>query len=100
MSNETKSIKIILLVAALMLSFAVLPLPYGYYTVLRLVVCGAAGYAAYRLKNNADHSKHFIPLVIVAILFNPLIPIFLAKLIWQPIDLAGAVYLFVLSKKL
>jgi len=100
MNKETKNLKIILLVAGLMLCFAVLPLPYGYYTIFRLVVCGAAGYAAYMLKKNADHSKHFIPLVIVALLFNPLLPVYLPRLIWLPINLGGAVYFLLLSKKL
>jgi len=100
MSGETKSLKIALLVAGLMLCVAVFPLPYSYYTVLRVVVFGATAYVAYRLSNDPDHSKHFIPLVVIAVLFNPFFPVHLTQLIWLMLDLSGAVYFLLLSKKL
>jgi len=101
MNNETKQLKLALLVAGLMLCFAVIPiLPYGYYTLLRLIVCGTAAYGAFKLKNNASLNRHFIPLLIAAILFNPLIPVPLTRLIWMPINLGGAVYFLMLAKKL
>lgn len=101
MNDESKQLKIALLIAGLMLCFAVIPMwPYGYYTLLRLVVCGVSVYAAYKVKMHPSLSNHFIPLVIMAVLFNPLIPVYLSRLIWLPIDLAGAVYFLVLSKKI
>jgi hypothetical protein len=101
MNDKSKSLKISLLVAALMLCIAVIPmLPYGFYALLRLVVCGVAVYAAFKLKDNPTLSLNFIPLIIMAVLFNPLIPVHLTKLIWLVIDLAGAVYLLMLSKKI
>ena len=101
MSDESKHLKILLLVAALMLCRAVIPtLPYGFYTLLRLVVCGVAAYAAFKLKSNPSLSGNFIPLIITAVLFNPLIPVHLTRLIWLVIDLAGAVYFLTLSKKI
>ncbi|MFA6600918.1 MAG: DUF6804 family protein [Candidatus Omnitrophota bacterium] len=101
MSNASKPLKIALLIAGLMLCVAVIPaLPYGYYTLLRLAVCCAAGYAAYVFKANATLVGHFIPLILVAILFNPVVPIYLDRLFWLPIDLGVAVYFLVLSKKI
>lgn len=76
---------------AVMLVLAVLPLPYGYYTALRIVVCGAAGFLVYQLWNQ-DGSFWLFGFFAVAILFNPLIPIHLTKAIWQPIDLGTAAY--------
>ena len=101
MSGESKHLKIALLIAGLMLCLAVIPMwPYGYYTLLRLVGCCTAGYAMYKLKNHERLSRHFIPLVGLAILFNPLVPIHLGRLFWLPINLGVAVYFLVLSKKI
>ncbi len=101
MSSESKHLKTALLIAGLMLCLAVIPiLPYGYYTLLRMVVCSVAGYAVYVLKNHEKLSRHFIPLIGLAILFNPLVPIHLDRLFWIPIDLGVAVYFLTLSKKI
>jgi len=99
--EESKQLKIFLLIAGLMLCLAVVPIwPYGYYMFLRLVVCGVAAYAAIKVKKNPSLSSHFIPLVMMAVLFNPLIPVHLNRLIWLPVDLGGAVYFLMLAKKL
>lgn len=101
MGDESKHLKVMLLVAALMMCAAVVPtLPYGYYTLLRFTVCGSAAYAAFKLKDRPSLKGHLIPLLIVAVLFNPLIPANLTPLIWLVIDLAGAVYFLRLAKKI
>jgi hypothetical protein len=101
MSRGSKPLKVLLLIAALMLCIAVIPtLPQGYYTLLRFMVCGAAAYAAFQLKHSPSLSGHFIPLLIVAVLYNPLMPVYLTPLIWLVIHLAGAVYFLKLSKKI
>lgn len=101
MSDESKPLKIALLVAALMLCVAIIPtLPYGFYALLRLVVCGASAYAAFKLKDSPILSGNFIPLIIMVVLFNPFVPVHLTRLIWLVVDLAGAVYFLALSKKI
>lgn len=101
MNGDSKHLKVLLLAAALMLCIAVIPtLPYGYYTLLRFIVCGAAVYGAFRLKDSSSLSGHFIPLLILAVLFNPLIPVYLTRLIWLIIYLFGAAYFLTLSKKI
>lgn len=101
MSSESKALKVWLLVAALMLCIAVIPmLPFAYYAFLRFIVCGSAAYAAVRLKEHPSLSGHFIPLWIVAALFNPFMPVYLTPLLWLVVDLAGAVYFLALSKKI
>jgi hypothetical protein len=61
-------------IATAMLFISVAPLPYGYYILLRLVVRGTFGYAAYiaYTKNNQS-----LPWVygVMAVLFNPIIKI-------------------------
>lgn len=78
-------------IAALMLLAALGDWSYGYYQLLRFVVCGAGAYAAWL-------SYHFSKYVwavwlfgFVAILFNPLAPVHLSREIWQLVDLACAV---------
>jgi len=99
--KESKLLKIVILVAALMLCAAVLPrIPSGYYLFLRLVVCAASIYAAVLLRERVDLQKHFIPLAILALLFNPVAPVFLGHEIWILIHIGTAVYFLTLSKKI
>ena len=83
------------LIAAALLLGALADLPYGYYQLLRFVVCGVGVYVAY-----AAYSWQKIWAVwvfgFVALLFNPLAPIRLSREIWQPIDVACAI-LFVVT---
>jgi len=98
--KEAKYLKIALLVAALLLCVAaILVIPYGFYPFLRLVVCMVAGAAAFMLRGHATLSKHFIPLLVVALLFNPAVPFLLSRPIWVFIDIGIAVYFLTISKK-
>jgi hypothetical protein len=100
-SNELKHIKIALLLSGLMLCLAVVPVwPYGFYLLLRLVVCASCGYAAYFLRQDPVLSVHFIPLVFLAVLFNPILPVHLGSLLWLLIDLGTAVYFLSIAKKI
>ncbi|AKD54860.1 DUF6804 family protein [Spirosoma radiotolerans] len=85
-----KIYRAILLTAAVLLflaTLATLSLPYGFYTFLRIVVCGLAFYVAIQTR---DSIVALISLLVVAILFNPLVPIHLPQPTWRIIDLATA----------
>jgi hypothetical protein len=99
---DIKKIKIALLVAGLFLCAAVLPLmPVLFFVGLRVVVCCAAIYVSLAIRTQ-DHplQAHFIPLALLATLFNPVIPVQLPYSLWLVINLATAVYFLVLAKKL
>lgn len=86
-----------LYICAAMLLIGVAPLPYGYYTLLRLVACGVfafAAFAAFQKKNSV------LPWVngVLVLLFNPLIPVHLEKGVWVILDMAAAVYLLATAK--
>lgn len=101
MNHELKYIKVALLISGLMLCLAVVPVwPYGYYSLLRLTVCGSCAYAAYFFRKDAARQKHFIPLVFLAIVFNPLSPVYLERIYWLAIDLGAAIYFLSLAKKM
>jgi hypothetical protein len=83
--------KSILLICAAFLLLAVLKLPIGYYTFLRIAVTAVAIIA---IVNEIKNGIGFwiIAFGITAILFNPLIPIYLHdKSIWIPIDIVVAI---------
>jgi len=81
-------------IAAALLLVAVLELPYGFYTFLRLGVTAAAVYVAY---SAYEWGKTWAlwSFAVVALLFNPLVPVHLSKSAWMPIDLATSACFFV-----
>jgi hypothetical protein len=81
------------LLAMAMLLVAILNLPYGYYTLLRLVICGISASFVYF----AWYAKRFLSILagITALLFNPLIPIYLEKETWILIDIIVTVFFLI-----
>lgn len=73
------------LITAALLFIAVFNLPYGYYEFLRIVVCLSAGFFAYHIYTTKKSSVAFI-FIGIAILFNPIAPIYLSKDTWITID--------------
>lgn len=72
--------------------------PYSYYQILRWVVTIVAlysAYSAYKTKN----TKWTVIMVIVAVLFNPIAPIYFAKETWQVLDFITSGVFFVSLKK-
>jgi hypothetical protein len=85
-------------VPAAMLLLALLPLPYGFYTLLRLVVVVCAAILAYHHWQSGG--KIIVAgMGFVALLFNPLFPIYLSREIWAPIDIACALYFGIIGFK-
>ena len=82
-------------VASIMLFLALAPWPYGYYQLLRFIVCGVSAYVVF-----IAHARQKIWATclfgLIALLFNPLIPIHLSRKLWQPIDVICAT-LFIFS---
>lgn len=89
--------KIIILInicAAILLVISVFNLPYGYYTFLRLFITAVGIINAYYAYIN---KSYFVLLsgTIIAILFNPLMPIYLQKDAWVVLDVFSAIILFI-----
>ncbi|NJL06855.1 MAG: hypothetical protein HC900_00265 [Methylacidiphilales bacterium] len=79
-------------VVAALLFIAVAPLPYGYYTFLRIVVFLAAAFAAYSGFISGKIGQA-LACATVAILFNPIIQVHFGKDIWVWIDaISGAMF--------
>ena len=68
---------------------AILPLPYAYYTFLRLFVCAASGFLAYQHFMHQDAiDKWVILLGAIALLYNPLVPVYLTREIWSVLNIS------------
>jgi hypothetical protein len=78
------------LAAAVLLLIALGHHPYGYYTFLRWAVCVAAVVVAW-VAWESDSEWATWPFVAIAILFNPLVPIYLQRSTWRPIDVICAI---------
>jgi len=91
--------KIFWIAPIVVLAIGILPLPIGYYTLSRLVVCASASYFAYNFykKNNQTNLWIF---GFIAVLYNPIIPIYLyEKFIWIVINLI-TIFFFYKNKDL
>lgn len=87
---------LIWLVPITMLFIGLGDLPYGYYTLLRILVCASTAYLAWQHYNYcAELTWWTLLLGFIAVLFNPIIPIHLEREIWAPIDVISAAVLIV-----
>ena len=83
------------IIAVIFLFWALDRHPYDYYTFLRFVVCGVSAYGAF-ISNEFGKDVWTWIFGIIAILFNPLIPIHLNKGTWAIIDIIVAI-IFLIS---
>jgi divalent metal cation (Fe/Co/Zn/Cd) transporter len=92
MNDKTSLILSILLrlAAAVLLVAALARHPYGYYQILRLVVCAVSIYSAY-LAAQFSRQGWLWFFGGVAVLFNPLLPVHLNREAWAGIDLGVAI---------
>ena len=88
----------LLILSATLLLVAILPLPIEFYMPLRIVVCGSAAYSAYYFFDKGQ-SQQGIILALIAVLWNPILPIYLGKAMWIPFDIAAVAYIVFLLRK-
>ena len=82
------------LIAAAMAFTAIADLPYGYYMLMRLVVCATAVYVIVIAAKSRQMWAVWL-YAILGLLFNPLMPVHLTKGIWQPLDFLAATALVI-----
>lgn len=84
---------------AILLALGILPLPYGYYSLLRLTALVAFGVVAYVAVATRSWPTLAIS-VSAAMVFNPFVPIRLPNDAWACIDAGAAAYLAVVASHL
>ena len=86
---ETIHLRYLAWFSAALLLIAILPLPYGYYRLLRIVIClVGVGLAFHRYERGAALSAAFLALA--AIVFNPILPLHFEREIWAGLNALAA----------
>lgn len=82
--------------SAILLLLCFLPMPYGFYTIVRLAMTIISGYLAY---DYYTHNKKQLAVTfsIIAVLFQPFIKLALGREIWQVVDVVVAILLLILA---
>ena len=91
------SLALFLLIPAVLLIIAPLvSFPYGFYTLLRLIVSITSGFIIYHSYKGAGGVNEIsIIFALILILYNPFVPVHLSREIWMPINfITSAVYIY------
>ena len=79
-----------LIVASVCLLLALLPMPYGYYQLLRLIVCGVSIWAA--ISTSKTNQTLTVLYVLVALLYNPIFIIHFDRSTWAIINVLTVLF--------
>jgi len=95
---KSRFIKYFVILSIFMLFGAIAEWPYGYYAILRWITCIASILVVLQaFEKNIDWAK--VVFIVIAILFNPLAPIYLSRSTWIPLDIITAI-LFIFAIKI
>lgn len=86
------------LILVLLFLLCLAPMPYGFYSMIRFVAMIAFAiyaYAYYEKKNN----RLAVAFLSLAILFQPLLPIYIGRTLWNIVDVLVAIFLIILYIK-
>ena len=97
-NRQTKMPRTLVAVMIVMLGIALLPIRwYGYYVLLKLVVCGGCGFLAANAYD--DGRKHLVWLLGgLAVLYNPIIRFPLGRELWMVINVLTIIVLVAVMK--
>jgi hypothetical protein len=90
--NEKPKLFILPLIISAILFVSIADLPYGFYTVMRIVVpflSALYSILTYMLKD--EFSFMLIPNILIVILWNPILPVYLDKETWVIIDVIAGI---------
>jgi hypothetical protein len=89
-ANMNRHILPVCLASAALLLLAPLDWPYGYYQFLRITIAITAIWLACQVHESSQ--GYALVLTLVAILYNPILPIYLDKDVWLPINLGTGIF--------
>jgi len=94
MNNYISFSNVLKFAAVILLLYATSRHQYGYYIFLRWYIFIAFIYLSYSA-NKEKIKVWFVIFSIIALLFNPIIPVYLNKEIWSVIDILCAITIFI-----
>ena len=99
MENKIHKTIYIIPITSLLLIALIYPLPYCFYTLNRILTTLISLYGIYQTWESK--SIVFYALIVIAILFNPIVPIYLSRNTWKFVDLLAIIPFLVifLNKK-
>jgi len=87
-------LSIIRIITGILLVFALADNPYFYYQILRWVVCLVSGYTAFIAYKQKKINWVWV-LVILAIIFNPIIPFYFSRETWRILDIFSSIIIII-----
>ncbi len=84
----------VIVASAVILAGAAVPMPYEYYSLVRVIVCGVSVFLGLSLRSVGMQGWSSAVLVVAA-LYNPLLPVHLSRALWLPINLTTVIALAV-----
>ena len=84
----------VIYVVSVMLLIGAFSMPYGYYTLLRIIAFAAFCILAYDVATRGNKTLPWI-FGFVAVVFNPIIKVHFPKEIWAIVDVVSAVLLII-----
>ncbi len=100
MSKKDNNIRSIILTAlAVLLLLCLVKMPYGFYQIVRFLAFAGFGYLSY-LEYKGKNIDRMVLFVVLALLFQPFLPLSLGRVIWNIVDVVVAVYLVYLLVKM
>ena len=98
MNINYKICSFISLILTVLFFISIFDLPYGFYTFMRILAFILSVIFIFLYYSERGYfSPTLIPVIIIGILWNPIIPIYLTKNIWVILDLIAAITEGVLS---
>ena len=92
-TNTTQNIQI---AGAIILLLSILPLPYGFYTIVKVAMMIISGYLAYRYYSQRKEELA-ITFLVICILFQPFVNFALGRQVWLIVDIVVAILLLLLA---
>ena len=84
-------------ICCIMLGIAILPImPYGYYMLLRVVICGVCLWQAITIYNKTSELP--VGLCLVALLYNPIFSVHLTRGVWTILNIGTLIYFLSIMK--
>ena len=100
MSKKDRTIQSVILGAlAVLLLLCLAKMPYGFYQIVRFLAFAGFGYMAY-LEYKGKNIDRMVLFVVLALLFQPFLPLSLGRVIWNIVDVIVAAYLLYLRAKI